>query len=61
MTSWEYKVETVRGLFRSRSSKTAEVQRLCTDLGKDGWELVNVSYDWFVVQYVLYFKRPQQA
>jgi hypothetical protein len=60
MTRWEHKTETVKGIFRFRSSKLAEVQRICEDSGRYGWELVAVSYDWLVVQYVLYFKRPQQ-
>jgi hypothetical protein len=60
MRLWEYKIETVGGIFRLRSSKLADVRRICDDLGNDGWELVGVSYDWFVVQHVLHFKRPKQ-
>ena len=60
MTLWEYKVETVGGIFRFRSSKLVQVRKLCQDLGSDGWELVGVSYDWFLVQHVLYFKKPKQ-
>lgn len=59
MTAWEYRVETVKGIFRLRSSKVREVQSLCDALGQQGWELIGVSYDWLVVQYVLYFKRPK--
>lgn len=61
MTLWEYRIETVSGVFRRRSSKLPEVRRLCDELGQQGWELVGVSYDWFVVQYVMYFKRPKQT
>ncbi len=61
MTLWEYKIETVKGIFRLRSNKLVGVKKLCDDLGKEGWELVSVSYDWLVVQYVLYFKRPKQT
>ncbi len=59
MTVWEYKIETVKGIFRLRSKKLPEVRRICDELGQQGWELVSVSYDWFVVQYVLFFKRPK--
>jgi hypothetical protein len=61
MTLWEYKVETVRGIFWLRSRKLPEVRRICTEVGDEGWELVGISYDWFVVQYVLYFKRPKRT
>jgi hypothetical protein len=61
MTNWEYRTETVRGIFKLRSTKLVEIQRTCDTLGREGWELVGVSYDWFVVQYVLFFKRPKQA
>ncbi len=61
MTLWEYKVETVKGTFRLRSSKLAEVRRICDELGQQGWELISVSYDWLVVQYVLYFKRQKRT
>lgn len=59
MTHWEYKVETVGGLFRLRSRKLSEVKRICDDLGAQGWELISVNYDWLIVQYVLYFKRQK--
>ena len=59
MTQWEYRIETVRGIFKPRSRKLPEVKRICQELGGEGWELVSVNYDWFVVQYVLYFKRPK--
>ena len=59
MTVWEYKIETVKGIFRLRSKKLPEVRRICDELGQQGWELVSVSYDWFVVQYVRLFKRPK--
>jgi hypothetical protein len=61
MALWEYKIETVKGIFRLRSSKLSEVRRICKDSGQQGWELTSVSYDWLVVQYVLYFKRPKHA
>ena len=61
MALWEYKIERVKGVFRLRSSKLSEVRRICADSGQQGWELTSVSYDWFLVQYVLYFKRPKQA
>ena len=60
MTLWEYKVETVKGIFWLRSRKLPEVRKICNELGQQGWELVGISYDWFVVQYVLYFKRPKR-
>ena len=59
MTTWEYKTETVRGIFKLRATKLVEIQQKCDTLGGEGWELVSVSYDWFVVQYVLFFKRPK--
>jgi hypothetical protein len=59
MPAWEYRIETVKGIFKLRSSKLPEVRRVCDELGQQGWELVSVSYDWLVVQYVLYFKRPK--
>jgi Domain of unknown function (DUF4177) len=61
MTIWEYKVETVKGVFWLRSRKLPEVRRICNELGEQGWELVDVSYDWFVVQYVLFFKREKRV
>ena len=59
MTTWEYRTETIRGIFKWRSTKLVEIQHICDILGGEGWELVSVSYDWFVVQYVLFFKRPK--
>jgi len=59
MTTWEYRIETVKGIFRLRSAKLLEIQKTCDQLGAQGWELVSVSYDWLLVQYVLYFKRPK--
>jgi len=58
MTTWEYRTETVRGIFKLRSTKLVELQQVCDRLGRERWELVSVSFDWFVVQYVLFFKRP---
>ena len=57
MRCWEYSVETVGGVFKLRSAKYQAVQVLCARRGRDGWELVDVSYDWFTVTYVLFFKR----
>jgi|SRR5215470_9990384 len=54
VTTWEYRIETVKGVFRLRSKKLPQVQTICKDLGRQGWELVSVTYHWLVVQYVLY-------
>ena len=59
MTTWEYRTETVRGIFKLRSTKLVEIQQICDTLGGESWELVSVSYDWLVVQYVFIFKRPK--
>lgn len=59
MAQWEYRIETVHGVFKPRSRKLSKVRRICKELGADGWELVSVSYDWFVVRYELYFKRAK--
>lgn len=56
--SWEYHVEFVRGWFTLRTTKRREIQRICDTLGAQGWELVSVGYDWFAVEYTLFFKRP---
>ncbi len=57
MPRWEYSVETVGGVFKLRTAKYTEVQALCASRGRDGWELVDVAYDWLIVIYVLFFKR----
>ncbi|MCH1924939.1 hypothetical protein L9G74_09210 [Shewanella sp. C32] len=57
MDQFEYQIKLINGLFKLRSTKTAEMQSVCTEMGKDGWELVTVTYDWLTVSYHLYFKR----
>ena len=57
MKSFEYNIRTVSGLFKFRSTKLVELQATCDEMGKNGWELVSVSYDWFFVSYTLFFKR----
>ena len=53
----EYRIEKVSGVFKRRATKHRELQELCQRLGDDGWDLVGVTYDWFVVTYVLFFRR----
>ena len=61
MERFEYRVHVIGGGFRFRSSKHAEIQEVCDKAGRDGWELVSVTYDWLVVSHVLYFKRKLSA
>lgn len=61
MTAWNYKIITIKGGFKSRSRKRAEIQAACDELGKDGWELVSVSFDWFFSEYDLFFKKRDIA
>jgi hypothetical protein len=56
-TAWEYKTERIGGIYKLRSTKYREIQELCNKNGKEGWELVSVTYDWFIVQYILFFKK----
>jgi hypothetical protein len=48
MAKWEYSKTDLNGLAR----KTAEID-LLNDLGRDGWELVNIAPN-----NLAYFKRP---
>jgi len=55
----EYQVSTVKGLFKSRTSKIRELQKTCDEKGAQGWELVSFSYDWLLVSYTVIFKREK--
>ena len=57
MDRFVYKVKKIKGVFKFRSTKDAELQNLCEQMGSKGWELVSVNYDWFLVSYTLFFKR----
>lgn len=57
MDRFVYKVKKIKGVFKFRSTKDAELQSLCEQMGSKGWELVSVNYDWFLVSYTLFFKR----
>jgi len=57
MDVFEYKVEKIDGIFTLRAIKFARLQTRCTVLGKQGWELVSVNYDWLTVTYTMFFKR----
>lgn len=57
MDIFEYKIEKVGGLLTFRATKFVRLQTRCTELGKQGWELVSVNYDWFTVTYTMFFKR----
>jgi hypothetical protein len=59
MDMFEYKVEKIDGVLTSRATKFVRLQTRCTELGKQGWELVSVNYDWFTVTYTMFFKRIQ--
>jgi hypothetical protein len=59
MDIFEYKVEKIDGVFAPRATKFVRLQTRCTELGKQGWELVSVNYDWFTVTYTMFFKRAQ--
>lgn len=59
MDSFEYKISKIKGLFKSRKTKYVELQATCDEFGKDGWELVTVSYDWLLVTYTMIFKRKR--
>ena len=37
--------------------KLTELEELCGNMGNEGWELVSVNYDWFMVSYTLFFKK----
>ncbi len=57
MDSFKYEIKTVGGVFKLRSTKIMELKELCSDMGSEGWELVSVSYDWFLVTYTLIFQK----
>ncbi|AXT29907.1 hypothetical protein D1819_03130 [Pseudoalteromonas tunicata] len=57
MDKFEYRVDSISGIFKSRLTKLSNLQSLCDSNGKEGWELVNVTYDWLLVSYTLFFKR----
>ncbi len=57
----EYRIEKVSGVFKRRVTKYRELQELCQRMGKNGWDLAAVTYDWFVVTYVLFFRRRGAA
>lgn len=61
MDKYEYKVETVKGLFTFRSTKLIMLNDICNRLGNQGWELVNVAYDGLIVSYTLFFKRKKPS
>ena len=61
LPTWEYRVETVRGMMSRPSGKSWHVMRVCGELGAQGWELASVNYSWFLLAYILYFKRPKQT
>jgi hypothetical protein len=58
---FEYRIEKVSGVFKRRVTKYRELHELCERMGESGWELVAVTYDWFVVTYVLFFRRRRVA
>lgn len=59
MDIFEYKVESIGGVFTSRATKFVRLQARCVALGKRRWELVSVTYDWFTGEYLMFFKRIQ--
>jgi hypothetical protein len=53
----EFRIEKVSGVFKRRVTKYRELQQLCQRMGEGGWDLVAVTYDWFVGAYVIFFRR----
>ncbi|WP_199528973.1 MULTISPECIES: hypothetical protein [unclassified Pseudoalteromonas] len=57
MNSFEYQIININGIFKLRSTKEKELEEVCVNFGKHGWELASVTFDWFLVSYKLFFKR----
>ena len=55
--TYEYKIIKVGGIFKLRTTKTKEIEKICSELGKEGWELSSIVYDSYLVSYQLFFKR----
>jgi hypothetical protein len=55
-TTWQYKIESVKNV-PSKSTKLNELQQVCDNNGKEGWELVNTTYNEGLSEYTLFFKK----
>jgi len=56
ITQWEYRVETVGGLFNG--VKAAELEEMLDEWGEDGWEVVAVHPREYATKIDVIAKRP---
>ena len=54
-TTWEYKVETLEN--KPTNNKLKDIEDVCNQHGKDGWELTSVVYNPSLAEYTLFFKK----
>lgn len=57
MKEWEYKTVNLGCFFNTGKGNENMLQRKCSELGKEGWELVNFqNYD-LSTKFMMIFKR----